>query len=153
VDREKLKAELIEDEGRKKYPYKDTKGIWTGGIGHNLEAHKASWQDIAMWLKAGIPDAVIDGWYDEDSADAVEVAQAIFGDVEALPDCVARSLVNMAFDLEWELRQWPHLIAAVRAKNWDAAAQSILASKFNIEAPNRCRRLADRVMEGKGEPK
>ena len=78
MDLEKLKAEIIQDEGRKKFPYKDMMGIWTAGIGRNLEAHGASWQDIATWLKTGIPDAVIDGWFAKDVQEAIVCCKSIF---------------------------------------------------------------------------
>ena len=145
MNKDLLKSELTEDEGLRSYPYKDTEGIWTGGIGHNLEAHRASWQDIASWLKVGIPEIVINQWFDQDIGAAIEVTQAIFGDIDALPDPVARTLVNMAFDLMWELRDWHHLIAAVKAQDWQAAAASIMSSKFAAQGPNRCKRLAARI--------
>lgn len=150
MDMEKLKVELVEDEGLRKKPYRDSKGIWTGGIGHNLEAHKAGRLAISSWLKTGIPDAVIDGWFEQDIAEAVQVVQAIFGDLEALPDPAARTLANMAFDLMWELRDWHHLILAVKDRDWKAAATSILNSKWAHErkgGANRCCRLAARIMQ------
>jgi GH24 family phage-related lysozyme (muramidase) len=148
MDAEKLKAELIEDEGYDRVPYKDTKGIWTGGIGHNLEAHGIPLEQISEWLSSGIPEATVDEWFIDDIASATNIAQAIFGDLEALPDPAARTLVNMAFDLAWELREWHHLVQAVRESDWQAASASILASKWDHEgkgAANRCERLAARI--------
>ena len=146
MDLVKLKAELIEDEGRKVRPYKDTKGIWTGGIGHNLEAHRASWLDTTAWLQAGIPDRVIDEWYDEDSQTAKLICQRVFPIFEALSDNRQRALVNMAFVLGNELYDWHHLRDAIAAKDWPQAAKSITDSYFAHQAPDRCSRLAARMV-------
>ena len=148
MNRVKLQSELIDDEGRRTRPYKDTKGIWTGGIGHNLEAHGASWQDIAAWLKVGIPDQVITGWYNSDVNAAVICCREIFPSYDSLPDNVQRTLVNMAFDLMYGLNDWHGLQAAIAAKDWQAASMSIMSSKFAHEAPNRCARLAARMIQG-----
>jgi GH24 family phage-related lysozyme (muramidase) len=146
MDRVRLQAELVEDEGRRTHPYKDTKGIWTGGIGHNLEAAKCSWQDIAAWLKVGIPDQVIVGWYNNDVNAAVICCREIFPSYDSLPDNVQRTLVNMAFDLMHELKDWHHLQSAIAAKDWAGAAMSIMSSKFAHQAPERCSRLAVRMI-------
>jgi GH24 family phage-related lysozyme (muramidase) len=148
MDRVKLQAELIEDEGWRTHPYKDTLGIWTGGIGRNLEAHGASWQDITAWLKVGITDQVITGWYNNDVNAAVTCCREIFPSYDSLPDNVQRTLVNMAFDLMYELKDWHHLQSAIAAKDWQAAALSIMGSKFAHQAPLRGGRLAARMIKG-----
>ena len=48
MDLEKLKtdqtllSQVAADEGIKATPYRDTRGNWTGGIGHNLERPRRS---------------------------------------------------------------------------------------------------------------
>jgi GH24 family phage-related lysozyme (muramidase) len=157
MDRVRLQAELVEDEGRRVHPYKDSRGIWTAGIGHNLEAAKASWSDISVWLKTGVPDQVIVGWYNDDVNKSVACCREIFHwqdehDVDcgydSLPDNVQRVLVNMAFVLRFNLLYWHDLKEAIVNKDWRAAAMSIMSSKFAHEAPNRCSRLAARMIQG-----
>ena len=149
MDDEKLKEEITLDEGRGTKPYKDTMGIWSGGIGHNLEAHNTTWSEISQWLIDGIPDRVIDQWYDDDVHDAEQVARGIFGDLDVLPDPCARALVNLAFDLMWDLRHWPHLIEAVKERDWTAAQASLRDSRFAQELSARTARLCQRFEEGK----
>jgi GH24 family phage-related lysozyme (muramidase) len=147
MDEAKLKAELIQDEGRKSYPYKDTCGYWTGGIGRNLSAHGASTTDIAGWQKNGIPDAVIDGWFEMDIDAAIKCAETIFPEFPTLPDNVQRCLVNMAFDLKWGLREWKNLQMCILRNDWAGAAMAIMDSRFANEAPSRCSRLAARMVK------
>jgi GH24 family phage-related lysozyme (muramidase) len=142
-----LRREIAADEGIRSTPYKDICGIWTGGIGHNLEAHGASWAEISAWLSGGIPDALIQQWFTQDVEAAIVCCAQIFTEFEGLPDEPQRVLVNMAFDLMYELWEWHMLRAAVAAHNWQEASRSILRSKFAGQAPNRCRRLADRMRD------
>ena len=140
-----LKAEIASDEGIRSTPYKDTRGNWTGGIGHNLDAHGVPWSDTSAWLKTGIPDDTIAGWFSEDVESAIACCEMVFDGFCSLPDEVQRVLANMAFDLRFELWDWAKLRADVAQSNWKGAAESILRSRFATEAPNRCRRLADRL--------
>ncbi|MDR3569625.1 MAG: hypothetical protein P4L43_16490 [Syntrophobacteraceae bacterium] len=140
-----LQAEIAFDEGIRSTPYKDSRGNWTGGIGHNLEAHGIAWSDIAAWLKTGIPDQTITEWFAEDVEAAITCCEQVFDGFGALPDEAQRVLANMAFDLMYGLWRWPRLRSHVAQSDWKGAAESILQSRFATEAPNRCRRLADRL--------
>lgn len=140
-----LRTQIAADEGIRSTPYKDRSGNWTGGIGHNLTAHGASWPQIAGWLKSGIPDELIKEWFVEDIDAAIHCCDQIFYQFDACPDEVQRVLANMAFVLMYELWDWIHLEVAVRARNWGDAAGCILHSRFAQEDPNRCRRLAARM--------
>jgi GH24 family phage-related lysozyme (muramidase) len=140
-----LKSEITRDEGRRNYPYKDTAGIWTGGIGENLVAHGCSQEQIDIWRSTGIPDDTIDYWYDKAVAEAIACCQSVFPSFDTLSDNCQRALTNLAFDLMYELRDWPRLRAAIAAQDWPAAAMSIMDSKFAAQAPNRSKRLADMI--------
>ena len=145
MNSEKLKAELIEDEGRRTYPYPDTEGLLTAGIGHNLEAAGCSTEEIASWKKTGVPEATIDGWFEADIAKAVACCREVFCGFDSLPDEAQRVLVNMAFDLRYKLEKWQGLRCAVSMRDWSCAAREILDSEFARQAPERCRRLAARI--------
>ena len=148
MDLEKLKtdqtllSQVAADEGVKATPYRDTRGNWTGGIGHNLSAHGVAWSKIAIWLKTGIPDGTIKEWFSEDIGDAVQCSDQVFSSFGDLPDEAQRVLVNMAFDLMYELHEWYDLKEHLLEKNWKGAASDILRSDFALEDPDRCRRLA-----------
>ena len=104
-----------------------------------------SWSDIAAWLKTGIPDETITEWFSEDVEAAITCCEQVFDGFDDLPDEAQRVLANMAFDLMYGLWSWPRLRSYVAHSNWKGAAESILQSRFATEAPNRCRRLADRL--------
>ncbi len=39
MNREQLGQDLVRDEGCKEKPYQDSEGIWSWGIGRNLQEH------------------------------------------------------------------------------------------------------------------
>jgi lysozyme len=148
MDLDKLEAEIIQDEGERYKAYRDSEGIWTDGIGHNLEAHGYSPTQIEQFRTNGVTQAQVDQWFKQDIASAVECCQRIFPTFGQLNDARQRVLVNMAFDLMYELKDWHHLQAAIASQDWQAAKLSILGSKFATQGPLRCSRLAVRMFNG-----
>jgi len=142
-----LEKEIAFDEGRENHGYFDTNHIWTGGTGHNIEAHGETAQYPIGNKSIIIPDAVIDLWFSKDVQMAIHVCKTIFPTFDSLSDNRQRILVNMAFDLMWGLKDWHHLQAAIAAQDWQAASMSIMDSTFAHQGPNRCARLAARMVE------
>jgi len=52
------RAILSSDEGRKKIAYKDTKGLWTVGVGRNLEQKPLSDAEIDLMLQTDVDEAI-----------------------------------------------------------------------------------------------
>ena len=101
MNHEQLFKELSRDEGRKKLPYKDSMGIWTGAVGHNLEAHGLP---VAMLVKiikraGGFTEQEIDHLLRLDVQEAKKTVDALYSKWEMLPEKRQRVLVNMAFNM------------------------------------------------------
>jgi lysozyme len=131
-------AELIEQhEGRKNLAYQDSRGFWTVGVGHNLQAKPLS-------------DAAVDLIRDEDIQDAMVACVAIFGDVWAsLAAPRQAALVDMAFQLgEAGLRKFERLIAAIQLGQWDTAAAEALSSDWATETSERAKCDAQMILSG-----
>ncbi|MDR3569459.1 MAG: hypothetical protein P4L43_15660 [Syntrophobacteraceae bacterium] len=138
------RTRIAQDEGTLSNPCKDLKRHGACGMGHNQGAHGLA-PGIATWLKPGIPDYTGSERFCEELDDAVLCCSQVFHEFDSLPDGVQRVLVNMAFALGYELRDWLRLRAAVAERDWQKAAQSIRSSRYAKQAPKRCRRLADRM--------
>jgi len=54
-----LRYDLIRQEGWIKFPYKDSKGIWTIGVGHNMEEDPIMMKDFAKLQEHGLTDKQI----------------------------------------------------------------------------------------------
>lgn len=131
-----LKAELERDEGRRSKPYRDTEGVLTIGVGWNLEAN-------------GLPQAVIDTLFNISIGTALADAQALFPTFENLSEARQRVITNMAFNLGRDrLAGFVKMRAAVAERNWMAAADEMLDSKWAGQVGARATRLAELMRAG-----
>ena len=136
-----LKDELTRDEGRKRRAYKDSEGIWTVGIGWNLEAND-------------LPDDVIDRLF----ATSVDGAQRALNALEPrwreLDDDRQLVLLNMAFNLGYHrfskfVRFWEAVRGYLLSRDpmhLKDAADEMLDSLWARQVKARANRLADRML-------
>ena len=136
-DRQMLRAELSRDEGRKQFPYRDSEGILTIGVGWNLEANGLPENIIDMLLDLGIQRAETDlgvlypGWR------------------EHLNAARQRALLNMAFNLgRLRLAKFHNMWQAIRDHDWDRAALEMLDSKWARQVGARAHRLSEMMRLG-----
>jgi lysozyme len=139
-----LIAELRRDEGVRYEPYKDTMGIDTVGVGHNMEAHHlpAGWtfpltDDQVNWLLA-------------------QDLQSVYADLTTnlpwwlyLDDVRQRVLCNMCFNLGINrLLGFRNTLGFVRQGKWADAAQGMLNSAWATQVVERAQRLAAMMRTG-----
>lgn len=139
-DRAALRAELELDEGRRSRAYQDSRGIWTVGVGFNLEAN-------------ALPDDVIDRLLDISIDNAVLALDVLEPRWRELDDDRQRVLVNMAFNLgALGFAKFGRMRAAVRSyldgggqAALALAADEMLRSRWAEQVGKRAVRLADRM--------
>lgn len=129
------KAHILEDEGRRQFPYVDTVGKITIGVGYNL-------------TDRGLPDSIIDGFFAEDLSAADDVARNYIACFNRLTDTRKAVLVDMAFDLSHKLGKFHRMIGALNAGDYDTAAAEILNSDFAKQVGDRAVRLAEMMQHG-----
>lgn len=138
IDLTKLRAQLELGEGRRQKMYVDSVGKHTIGVGHNLDEKPISQRAI---------DAILD----DDIADATH-------DCERLPcwivvkddDARARVLIDMCFNLGLGgLQRFVKMLAAVDAREWDTAADEMLASHWAQQVGQRAVTLARMMRTGR----
>lgn len=123
---------LVQDEGIRRFPYKDTTGNWTIGIGRNLEATPLS-------------NAVIYEMLDEDIERAVGAACSIFGsDVfDGWSAARQHAVINMLFNLgEGGFLKFERTIECMKNGDWKAAASHALDSLWAKQVGTRAHRIA-----------
>lgn len=125
-----LEGELIADEGLRLKPYVDSVGKLTIGIGRNLTDRGITATE-AMFL------------FRNDIA-LTEQELAAFTWFQRLTPERQRAIFNMAFNLGApKLHEFKRMIAAIEARQYEAAAAEMLASKWAGQVGGRARRLAD----------
>lgn len=129
-------ARLIEQlklhEGVRRYPYTDTVGKTTIGVGRNLTDNGLSESEIAFLLLSDIKDAI-------------ELLDEILPGHELLSEARQLVLADMSFNLGQGLRLFKKFISCMRMGDYERASEEMLDSKWAIQVGVRATRLA-RIM-------
>lgn len=131
-----MRKELIRDEGVRNYPYKDTVGKLTIGVGRNLDGVGIHDDEAYLMLANDIQDAMrsLDKhlpWWRE----LAEVRQ--------------RVLVNMCFNLGITgLLGFKNTLAMIKTGKYTEAAAAMLNSKWAGQVGARAQRLAEQMAKG-----
>lgn len=137
MNRDKLKAQLEIDEGRKKRIYLDTATPprWTGGVGRNLTDRDFSDDEIDLMLNNDI-DAIIKQldkslpWWRQ------------------MNDVRQNVLINMSFMGVGKVLQFKNTLAAMLMGRYDDAAAGMLDSLWAKQVGDRAKRLAQMMKTG-----
>ena len=138
-DREKLREELIRDEGVKFEIYNDHLGYPTFGIGHLVTE-----DDEEHGKPVGTPVSEDRCWevFDEDVEKFVTEVKKVYPDIDSYPDVVQRVLINMCFNMGApRLGKFKNMKKAVEEGNWAQAAIEGRDSRWHKQVPNRAERL------------
>lgn len=128
-------AQIVEDEGYRAKPYKDSLGKWTIGFGHLIKEGE-SFDDLT-------PHKAVE-MLRKDYAKASEDVDRIYpwaaGEVRLV-------LINMTYQLGSNgLSKFEKTIRYLKSNQYDLAAGEMLTSKWAIQTPRRASRLAGRIM-------
>jgi len=136
MDRELLIEELQRDEGVELKAYQDTVGIWTIGIGRNLQDVGVSMEEAEFLLSNDIDVAVNE-------------LQRTFDWFEGLSGAKQRVCINMCFNLGLtRLLGFKKFLAAMEAGEWETAGVEMLDSKWARQVGARSTRLKTLLVEG-----
>lgn len=125
---------IIKHEGIVLYPYRDSVGKLTIGVGHNLD-------DL------GISRRAAEFILDEDIANAEEMLEEVF-DIENLPPDVKAVMLDMMFNLGYNrFIGFKKMIAAVKAGDYKLAAKEAKDSKWCKQVGSRCEESYKILME------
>lgn len=137
VNRSRLKQQLREHEGMRRKPYHDSvSGKLTIGVGRNLD-------DV------GITEDEAEVLLDNDIVVAWRGCQRVVPGFDVLDEARQHALMDMAFNLgETRLSGFKKMLAAVEAREWDRAADEMLASTWAKQVGRRAEALATMMRSG-----
>jgi len=130
-----LRSELRRDEGCKLFPYVDTAGKLTIGVGWNLSDN-------------GLPTFIVEELLTEGIQRAKEVVEGLLPEWQELSDARQRVLLNMAYNLGRKLGGFRRFLGAVEADDFEAAASEMRRSRWAKQVGKRAERLATMMEEG-----
>lgn len=133
MNRQRLAAQLLEDEGLRLKPYRCTAGRLTIGVGRNLDDRGLTRAEALTLL-------------DNDITDFWARLLAALPWLADAPEPVQEALLNMAFNLGVEgLLDFRQTLALIRTGDYAGAAQAMLASRWAGQVGQRAARLAAQV--------
>lgn len=137
MNNERLKKQLETDELRSKRIYTDTVGKISGGIGRNL-------------TDRGFSDDEIDLMYANDVRMAEKDARTLVPGFDQLNDVRQEVLTNLSFNLGYSrLSLFRKFLAAVKASNFEEAADELKDSKWYGQVKGRGVRLVNAMRTGR----
>ena len=128
--------QLRRDEGVKKFPYTDTVGKLTIGVGRNLTDKGLSDSEVSILLRNDVDEVT----------NELQTRLPYFNALDPVRQAV---LINMAFNLGFNgLSEFVNFLSAVAQGNWDDASVHMLDSKWAKQIGNRATRLAEQIRSG-----
>lgn len=134
-----LTQQLIRDEGRCRSAYKDHLGYLTIGVGRLIDDRKGG----------GLRDDEIDYLLRNDITDRIDALTRALPWFQDLDDARKGVLLNMSFQLGVDgLLAFKTTLEHVKFGRYATAAQSMLASKWATQTPERAHRLSEQLAHG-----
>jgi lysozyme len=139
----KLQADLELDEGVKHEIYLDHLGLPTFGIGHLVIE-----SDPEHGSEVGTPVSAerVNEAFERDIEITLEDCRKLYDDFDELPEEAQLIIANMCFNLGYpRLSAFKGMKRGVDARDWNAAADEMVDSKWYRQVTNRADRLVQRM--------
>jgi lysozyme len=133
--RDATEKTLRKDEGYRRFPYRDSRGILTIGIGWNLEAN-------------GLPDDIIEELFRRGFEAAYQGARELCPNFDHLSGNRQLVLVAMVYQMgKWTVGGFKNFLRKLGEGDYRGAAAEMRDSRWYQQTQDRAERLA-RLMEG-----
>lgn len=143
MDIDKLREELIADEGMRLDVYKCTEGYETVGVGHKIVPGDA---EHGKPIGFTITERRMKQLFDLDIAVVKEDCHRLYEDFDDLPEEAQRIIANMMFNLGLPtMKKFRGMKRCVDERNWSGAADEMVDSRWYEQVTNRANRLVKRM--------
>lgn len=133
--RDILHASLIKHEGVKLKPYRDTAGVLTIGVGHNLEE--------------GVSHSTVMQMLDEDIDTAAIDAKKLFPNLSSFSANRQAAIIELVFNMGLgTFSKFTSTIAAIHNESWQQAADHLLDSLWAKQVKGRANDIATMIAKG-----
>lgn len=140
---EQLREEIAIDEGIKHEIYLDHLGLPTFGIGHLVID-----SDPEFGEPVGTPvsEERVNECFDKDVEVVLEECRILYDDFDDLPEEAQLIIANMMFNMgRPRLSKFKGMKRGVDARDWNAAADEMVDSRWYRQVTNRADRLVERM--------
>jgi len=140
---DQLREEIAIDEGVKYEIYLDHLGLPTFGIGHLVRDDDP---ESGEPVGTTVSEERVNECFDQDVAIVIDDCKTLYDDWDDLPGEAQLIIANMMFNMgRPRLSQFKGMKRGVDARDWDAAADEMVDSKWYYQVTNRAERLVERM--------
>ena len=138
-----LREELKEDEGCVYEVYNDHLGYATFGIGHLI---LDSDPEHGAEIGTAVSESRVIEAFQSDIVGVLSDCETLYDDFEDLPEEAQRIIANMMFNMgRPRLSKFKGMKRGVDARDWNAAADEMVDSRWYKQVTNRAERLVQRM--------
>ena len=143
MDTYRLREELANDEGCKYEVYLDHLGYPTFGIGHLITDDDP---ECGTSVGTEVSSDRVQEAFDFDVESVLSDCERLYVQFEHLPEEVQLIIANMMFNMGYtRLSKFKGMKRGVDARDWNAAADEMVDSKWYKQVTNRADRLVTRM--------
>ena len=143
MDLNKLQVELEIDEGCMYEIYLDHLGYATFGIGHLV---LESDPEYGWEVGSSVDTVRVHETFESDIETVLSDCNKLYSDFEDLPEEAQRVIANMMFNMgRPRLSKFKGMKRGVDARDWNAAADEMVDSRWYRQVTNRADRLVERM--------
>ena len=149
MDRYQLRGDLANDEGCKYKVYLDHLGYPTFGIGHLITDNDP---ECGASVGTEVSEDRVQEAFSSDIESVLSDCERLYEDFEDLPEEVQLIVANMMFNMGYtRLSKFKGMKRGVDTRDWEAAADEMVDSKWYKQVSRRADRLVVR-MRSVGDP-
>lgn len=143
MDLQRLQEELEYDEGVKYEIYLDHLGLPTFGIGHLVTENDPEYGEE---VGTAVSEDRVNEAFEQDIQTTMSECGILYEDFDDLPEEVQLIIANMMFNMgRPRLSQFKGMKRGVDSRDWNAAADEMVDSKWYRQVTNRADRLVERM--------
>jgi lysozyme len=140
---EQLREEIAADEGVKYEIYLDHLGLPTFGIGHLVRDDDP---ESGEPVGTAVSEDRVNECFDKDVEIVIDDCRQLYEDFDDLPGEAQLIIANMMFNMgRPRLSQFKGMKRGVDARDWEAAADEMVDSRWYRQVTNRAERLVQRM--------
>ena len=140
---EQLREEISVDEGVKYEIYLDHLGLPTFGIGHLVRDDDP---ESGEPVGTAVSEDRVNECFDKDVEIVIDDCRQLYEDFDDLPGEAQLIIANMMFNMgRPRLSQFKGMKRGVDARDWNAAADEMVDSRWYRQVTNRADRLVERM--------
>ena len=140
-----IKKMIMKHEGVRNQAYKDSKGLWTIGVGHLI----GNGSSPGEYAGKTLTDKEVQDLFEEDFAHHVKIAEKTPG-WDLANETGKGAMIDLAFNMGAWWKKFKNAAAALKAGDFNKGADELVHSAWYSQVGNRAKEVVSMIRAGKG---